>query len=50
MLQLRGRSALSEFRLNQLIQSLQNKVADIASVHVCFMHFVDTEQALPEED
>ncbi|MGD8483997.1 MAG: phosphoribosylformylglycinamidine synthase [Thioalkalispiraceae bacterium] len=50
MLQLRGRSALSDFRLKKLTQSLQAEVADIASVQACFMHFVDLEQALEEED
>jgi len=50
MLQLRGRSALSEFRLNKLLKSLQNKVADIKSAQACFMHFVDVEQALEEEE
>ncbi|MEJ2143245.1 MAG: phosphoribosylformylglycinamidine synthase, partial [Gammaproteobacteria bacterium] len=50
MLQLRGRSALSEFRLKKLLASLQSKIPDIADIQTCFMHFVDLEQELDEEE
>ena len=50
MLQLRGRSALSEFRLNKLLASLQSRIPDISEIQTCFMHFVDVEQELNEEE
>ncbi|HEY7742220.1 MAG TPA: phosphoribosylformylglycinamidine synthase [Burkholderiales bacterium] len=48
MLRLRGRSALSAFRLSRLLSSLRSSVPRITAVHAETWHFVELERALTE--
>ena len=45
-LRLRGRNALSEFRLNKLNQALQQAHLKLASINAGFWHFVSASRAL----
>ena len=45
-----GRSALSRFRLERLVQQLREAVPDIQGVEARFVHFVDLERELSAED
>ncbi|MCW9023191.1 MAG: phosphoribosylformylglycinamidine synthase, partial [Gammaproteobacteria bacterium] len=49
MLQLRGGSALSAFRLKKLLSTLQSGVAGITAVQAEFIHFAELEQKLSQE-
>jgi phosphoribosylformylglycinamidine synthase len=49
MLQLRGGAALSDFRLNKLLSSLQASVPAIAAVSACYYHFVESDTNLDQE-
>ena len=49
MLQLRGGAALSDFRLNKLLSSLQASVPAISAVSACYYHFVETDSNLDQE-
>ena len=49
MLQLRGGAALSDFRLNKLLSSLQASVPAINTVSACYYHFVETDTNLGHE-
>ncbi|MDH3947770.1 MAG: phosphoribosylformylglycinamidine synthase, partial [Gammaproteobacteria bacterium] len=49
MLQLRGGAALSDFRLNKLLSSLQASVPAITAVSACYYHFVETDTNLDQE-
>ena len=46
LLQLRGRSALSPFRLEKLMCALNLEASDIAHVHAEYWHFAEVSQAL----
>ena len=46
MLQLPGGLALSDFRKNKLLTTLQNVVPAVSDIQANFMHFVETEIAL----
>jgi len=46
MLQLPGGLALSDFRKNKLLISLQNAVPAVSDIQANYMHFVETENAL----
>lgn len=48
MLQLPGGLALSEFRKNKLLTSLQNVVPAVTDIQANYMHFVETENALDD--
>lgn len=50
MLQLRGNPALSPFRLQKLMRTLQAHVPGVAHVYAEFMHFADLEQRLSAEE
>ncbi|QBQ55498.1 phosphoribosylformylglycinamidine synthase [Nitrosococcus wardiae] len=50
MLQLRGQSALSSFRLKRLLARLQGVVAEVASVEADNFYFVDLSQSLTPEE
>ncbi len=50
MLKLRGAPALSAFRLQKLLASLVAKEASVAEVHAEFMHFVEIESTLSNDD
>jgi len=43
---LRGKSALSEFRINKLLSTLQQKVPDITHVDSQFIHFIHSRNKL----
>ena len=49
MLQLRGGSALSAFRLKKLLSTLQAGVAGIQAIQAEFIHFAELEQTLTPE-
>jgi phosphoribosylformylglycinamidine synthase len=49
MLQLRGGAALSDFRLNKLLSSLQASVPAISAVSACFYHFVESDTNLDQK-
>jgi phosphoribosylformylglycinamidine synthase len=53
MLQLRGGTALSEFRLNKLVTLVREQVPEVASrlagIRAEFIHFVDLERSLAAE-
>ncbi len=46
---LRGRNALSDFRLHRLLNSLQSTAPDIIGLSAEFRHFVELEQSLSGE-
>ena len=46
MLQLRGAPALSDFRLEKLLQSIRQKNHSIQSIYAEYVHFADLDQAL----
>ncbi len=50
MLELRGAPALSPFRLNKVLTSLQRVVPEVTEVYAEFVHFVEVEKDLPEAD
>ena len=50
MLILQGCNALSDFRINKLLQVLQASVADIVTVSAQYIHFVDTKTALTDKE
>jgi len=50
MLQLRGTPALSIFRQEKLLASLRDQVASVEAVDAEFMHFVDLEQGLSDQE
>ncbi|ADE16074.1 phosphoribosylformylglycinamidine synthase [Nitrosococcus halophilus Nc 4] len=50
MLQLRGQSALSSFRLKRLLTRLQGAVAEVVSVEADNFYFVDLSQSLAPEE
>lgn len=49
MLHLIGHSALSEFRLQVLLEQLRAHVPDLQSVGTRFIHFIELERALTED-
>ncbi|MGD8576060.1 MAG: phosphoribosylformylglycinamidine synthase, partial [Thiohalophilus sp.] len=49
MLQLRGGSALSSFRLDKCLASLRAEVPEVSEVEAIFLHFVDCEQRLDSQ-
>ena len=49
MFQLRGGTALSEFRLKKLLTAAQRQVPELASVDTAFVHFVDLHFTLSAE-
>jgi phosphoribosylformylglycinamidine synthase len=49
MLTLRGAPALSEFRSQKLLHSLQQADSSVTSVYAEFVHFVDTPESLDEK-
>src|SRR3972149_5608038 len=50
MLQLRGGPALSEFRLQKLLQRLQMAVPAVRNVYAEFVHFAEVETTLSAAD
>ena len=46
MLQLPGGLALSDFRKNKLLTSLQTVVPAVSEIHANYMHFVEVENKL----
>ncbi len=50
MLQLRGNPALSAFRLKKLTDALLSRVPTLAHVYAEFVHFVDVEQQLGDDE
>ncbi|HEB57433.1 MAG TPA: phosphoribosylformylglycinamidine synthase, partial [Gammaproteobacteria bacterium] len=50
MLQLRGGSALSAFRLKKLLTSLQADAPVVQDLHAKFIHFASLDRALKEEE
>jgi len=50
MLQLRGGSALSAFRLKKLLTTLQDDAPAVQDLHVEFIHFASLDRALREEE
>ena len=50
MLQLRGGSALSTFRLSKLLSTLQDVVPAVTAVQAVFVHFVDLDRTLSDEE
>ena len=50
MFQLRGGPALSEFRLEKLLQRLRVAVPNVTALHVDFVHFVESETSLSGQD
>ena len=52
MLQLRGGTALSDFRLTKLLAVLQESVPAITAVGACYYHFIETDANLrqPQRD
>ncbi len=50
ILRMRGRHALSSFRLSKLKQSVASSVPRISSLHAEFWHFVQLERALTEAE
>ena len=49
ILRLRGRRALSDFRLAKLLQSLPAALAGV-KIHAEFWHFVEAERALDDAE
>ena len=49
MLQLRGNPALSAFRLQKLTETLQQQVPALAHLYAEYVHFVDLEQPLSDQ-
>ncbi len=49
MLQLRGAAALSEFRLQKLLDAAQRQVPELAIIDAVFVHFVDLHSTLGTE-
>jgi len=47
---LRGKTALSEFRINKLLSALQQKVADIKVVDNQFIHFIHSRNKLESNE
>ncbi|GHE20825.1 phosphoribosylformylglycinamidine synthase [Halomonas urumqiensis] len=50
MLELRGAPALSAFRHDKLLAELRDSVADIDSLHAHFVHFIDHDGELSDDD
>ncbi|MEH6650734.1 MAG: phosphoribosylformylglycinamidine synthase [Motiliproteus sp.] len=50
MLKLRGAPALSSFRRQKTVLSLQAEVASVASVYAEYMHFAELDEALNDQD
>jgi len=50
MLELRGAPALSPFRRNRLLAQAQSAVPQLTSLYAEFMHFVELEDALSDEE
>jgi len=50
MLQLHGGAALSEFRLNKLLALAQEQVPELAQISTEFVHFVDLETRLTDDE
>jgi phosphoribosylformylglycinamidine synthase len=50
ILMLRGSTALSPFRLEKLLQPLQEKYPAVRSIHAEFVHFVQVCEALNKDE
>lgn len=50
MLTLRGAPALSDFRLNKLLSQIQQFCPDVSHISTYYVHFVDVEENLAEEE
>ncbi len=50
MLQLRGNPALSSFRMQKLMSTIQAQVPGVNHVHAEFVHFADVEQQLNDDE
>ncbi|MEQ1638251.1 MAG: phosphoribosylformylglycinamidine synthase [Methylococcales bacterium] len=50
MLKIFGTAALSEFRLQQLLLQLQDIAAEITAISAQFIHFIQVEQELTEQE
>ena len=50
MLQLRGAPVLSAFRLEKLLQTVRNIIPGIERIYVEYVHFVDVERTLTEDE
>ncbi len=50
MLRLMGSSALSGFRIQKLASTLENKVKNLKSIQTQFVHFIELEQTLDEQE
>ena len=50
MLQLRGTPALSAFRLEKFLATLQAQVPSVSGLHAEYMHFIDTELVLDQSE
>ena len=50
LLKLRGRNALSDFRLNKLLSVLKTTVPSIAEVQAEFWHFAALSRKLTDEE
>ncbi len=50
MLKITGTAALSAFRLQQLLQKLQSTVAEITAISAQYIHFVNVENELTEQE
>ncbi|PIE41106.1 MAG: phosphoribosylformylglycinamidine synthase [Gammaproteobacteria bacterium] len=50
MLELRGAPALSAFRCNKLLDQLKAQLPGVTGLYAEFMHFVDTDSELTEQD
>lgn len=50
MLTLRGAPALSDFRLNKLLSQIQQSYPDVRHVTTYYVHFVDVQENLTEEE
>ena len=50
MLVLTGSAALSEFRRTRLLESIRSVVPEVEGVEAVYVHFVDTDRALTEDE
>ncbi|WP_196229852.1 phosphoribosylformylglycinamidine synthase [Teredinibacter turnerae] len=50
MLTLRGAPALSDFRLNKLVNQIQIPDLSITSLETCYVHFIDLHESLDDEE
>jgi phosphoribosylformylglycinamidine synthase len=50
MLELRGAPALSAFRINKLLQSVQNQAPSVVGIQSEFIHFVAVDQSLSADE